>query len=540
MPIWGWPTLLLTACLLTPVATVLSELLQGSTDSWQHLLDTVLFEYSLHSFLLMLGVMAGVLTLGVSTAFIISNFDFLGRRQFEWLLLLPLAMPAYIIAYTYTGMLDYSGPVQQFLRFCFGWGYNDYYFPDIRSLAGAIMMLSLVLYPYVFLMAKTAFAMQSENLFDAAKTMGLSTRQQLFKISLPLARPAIISATALAMMETLADYGTVQYFGVSTLSTGIYRTWFGMNDIAAASQLASILLIFVLILLSIERYGRQQAKFHQSTSSRPKIRHHLSTKRTIIVWLFCGSVFSLGFLIPFLQILYWAIFESLENFNRSYLSLLFNSLKLAAITASAAVIFALFLGYLQRQHNKAFIKHSVFSAGLGYAIPGTVIAVGVIVPFAWVDHFIHNFLKDYGIETGLILSASVFTLVFAYLVRFLAISLSNIQSGLMSIPTKFDEASQNLGVGILATVWRIHLPLLKPSLLSAALLVFVDTLKELPITLALRPFNMNTLAVKSYELANDEQLASAAPSVITIVLAGLIPVILLSLSMRQSNFENKT
>lgn len=529
-----WPLLLIIAILLTPIIAVLSSFFQGAAPSWPHLAETVLWQYTLNSIYLVLGVGFGVLALGVSSAWFVARFEFFGRRQFEWLLLLPLSMPAYIIAYTYTGVLDFSGPVQSFIRQTFSVGYGDYYFPEIRSIGGAIIMMSLVLYPYVYLLARISFKNQSQSLADAGKTLGLSPWQSFYRIALPVARPAIIAGTVLALMETLADYGTVQYFGVNVFSTGIFRAWFGLDDALAARQLASVLLFMVFALLLLERLAKSKASYSVSGTSKSSSRRTLTPVIGALVSLGCGLLLFFGFLLPFIQLLYWALFESTKGFDQEYWQLLGNSLKLAGITSFLTVLLALLLSYSQRLWPSKLFSGGVFIAGLGYAIPGTIIAVGVMAPFSWLDHAIHDFFENYSdINTGLLLSGTLFILVFAYMVRFLAVALGNIQSGLLNIHESLDDAAKSLGYSPWQSITRIHLPLLRPSLISAALLVFVDTLKELPATLVLRPFNFNTLAVKSFELANDEQLANAAPSVITIVLIGLIPVILLNTFMQR-------
>lgn len=535
LPWHVWPLIIAVALLLTPVISVLSSFLQGLAPSWQHLADTVLWQYSINSIYLVLGVGFGVLLLGVTSAWFVARFEFFGRRYFEWLLLLPLAMPAYIIAYTYTGILDFSGPVQSLIRQIFAVGYGEYYFPEIRSLGGAIIMMSLVLYPYVYLLARTSFKNQPQSLSDAGKTLGLSPWQNFYRIALPVARPAIIAGTALALMETLADYGTVQYFGVSVFSTGIFRTWFGLDDALAARQLASVLLLMVFAFLLLEKFARSKASYSLAGSLKACERLPLKGLGNVFASCFCSLLLLFGFLLPFAQLVYWALFESLQGFDKEYWQLLSNSLKLASITSLLTVLLALLLCYGQRLWPSKLLNGAVFTAGLGYAVPGTIIAVGVMAPFSWLDHSIHNVLESYSnISTGLLFSGTLFIVVFAYMVRFLAVALGNIQSGLLNIHNHLDDASKSLGFSPWQSIKKVHLPLLRPSLISAALLVFVDTLKELPATLVLRPFNFNTLAVKSFELANDEQLANAAPSVITIVLIGLIPVILLNTFMQRN------
>ena len=536
LPLWCWPLILLVFSFLTPVFTVLASLVMANEkDTWSHLVDTVLLEYVTNTFFLVMGVAVGVTSIGITSAWLIARCDFFGRSFFAWALVLPLAMPAYIIAYTYTGLLDFSGPLQSFLRHTFDWGYGDYYFPEIKSLGGAICMMSLVLYPYVYLLARTAFANQSASLFEAGQLAGLNARQRFFNISLPLARPTIVVGLSLALMETLADYGTVQYFGVNVFSTGIFRTWFGLGDGLAASQLSSLLLVVVLFLLGLEQFSRRKAKYVQQ-GGRPLAAQKLGFFEQLLAQLFCIVVVLLGFLLPFIQLAYWTIVEAEQVFDATFWQLTVNSLKLASITALLAVMIALAFAYMQRfTRPNRLTAGLVFLAGLGYALPGTIIAVGVMLPFSTLDHFIHKQAAHFGIETGLIFSGSLVMLVFAYLIRFLAVSLGNINTAMDNIAPHIDEAAKTLGEKTSGIILRVHLPLLKTSLLSSGLLVFVDTLKELPATMALRPFNFNTLAVRSFELANDEQLANAAPAVITIVLVGLIPVIWLNASMHSNS-----
>jgi len=520
-----------------PVLTVFSFIFEPASDVWNHLVSTVLSDYLTNSVLLLLGVAAGTLSMGITTAWLTSMYDFPGRRAIEWALLLPLAMPAYIIAYTYTGLLDFAGPVQTQLRDVFGWQYGDYWFPEIRSLFGAICMLSLVLYPYIYLLARSTFLEQSVVTMEAARTLGAGPWKRFFHVALPMARPAIVAGTSLALMETLADYGTVQYFGVSTFTTGIFRTWFGLGDQGAAAQLAAMLLGFVLVLILLERYSRKQAQYHQQ-SSRYSIhkREKIHGLNGLVASFLCFMPIVLGFLIPFILLAQWALGETI---NSAFLLLAWNSLTLAFSASLLALTLAIILGYGQRLFPTRTVKTGVRVATLGYAVPGTVIAVGIIIPLAWVDNTVDAWaIKTFGFSTGLLFSGSLFILLFAYLVRFLAVALGSVESGLQTIKPSMDDSARSLGFTPLQVLRKVHLPIIRPSLFTALLLVFVDVLKELPATLILRPFNFNTLAVRAYELASDEQLASAAPAAITIVLTGLIPVILLNRSINKSTLDN--
>jgi iron(III) transport system permease protein len=532
--------LLVAVVLSLPVMVIAGFLLVPATEVWQHLADTVLTDYISNSLLLMLGVSIGTIALGVSSAWLTAMCQFPGRKIFEWAMLLPLAMPAYIIAYTYTGMLDFSGPVQTFIRSITGWGYGDYWFPEVRSLEGAAVMLSLVLYPYVYLLTRAAFLNQSLCVLDVSRTLGNGTWATFFRVALPLARPAIVAGLTLALMETLADFGTVEYFGVQTFTTGIFRTWYGLDDVAAAAQLAGVLLLFVFTLIIIERYQRKQARYHHTSQRHQALK--LIELKGINAWLaftFCFGLLLLGFLLPVGQLLSWVLTISDEVFDSRYWRLVEHSLTLAFITALLALCVALFLGYGRRISPNKVTKGAVNVAGMGYAIPGAVIAVGVMIPFSMFDNWLDAWLTQHvGISSGLLLSGSIAGLVFAYLVRFLSVSLQTVESGLIRVRYSMDEAAQSMGLTSLQTMRRVHMPMLTGSLLTALLLVFVDVLKELPATLILRPFNFNTLAVRAYELASDERLADAAPAALTIVAVGIIPVILLSYSITRSRHEH--
>jgi iron(III) transport system permease protein len=486
----------------------------------------------------MLGVGVGVLIIGVPAAWLVSVCDFPGRKFFTWALLLPLAMPAYIIAYTYTGLLDFAGPVQTLLRDLTGWQYGDYWFFNIRSLPGAIIMLTLVLYPYVYLLARAAFLEQSPSILEVGRTMGYGNSLGMLRLALPMARPAIVTGLTLALMETLADYGTVQYFGVSTFTTGIFRTFYGFGDAAAAAQLASVLLGFVVLLMALERYSRHQARYH-SVKGRSVNRITLTKSRALIAIGVCALPLLFGFCIPAGQLLYWSFFEAV--IGDSFVSLAWNSFYLAFVAALIAVTSALILGYAKRSYErKKIVKAAVTIAGTGYALPGTIIAIGVLISFAWLDHHLIDFIKKwFEIDVGLLLSGTLVALLFAYTVRFLAVSLGSIESGLQKIKLNVDNAAQLLGYKPFQVLRKIHMPLLKGSVITAFLIVFVDVLKELPATLILRPFNFNTLAVRAYELASDERLIDAAPASLLIVAVGLLPVILLSRSITVSNRQKK-
>jgi iron(III) transport system permease protein len=511
---------------------IIASLLGPYSDTWGHLIDTVLAEYVLNSMLLMLGVGAGTLVLGVSAAWLTAMCEFPGRRFFSWALLLPMAMPAYIIAYTYTGMLDYAGPAQTLLRDSFGWSFGDYWFPQIRSLGGAICMLSLVLYPYVYLLVRVAFLEQSTAVLEASRNLGKTPWQTLFLVALPLARPAIAAGVSLALMETLADYGTVAYFGVSTFTTGIFRTWYGLGELQTAAQLAAFMLLFVFTLLILEKRSRARLRFHKSSARSFPARIPLRGWRAAISFAIALGILTAGFLLPAAQLGFWAAGSYADVLDQAFLQLVGNSFLLAATASLCCLLLALLLGYGRRLYPGRAETIATRVAGMGYAVPGTVIAVGVLIPFAWIDNSIDSWLRQqFGVSSGLLLSGTLAALVFAYVVRFLAVSLQTVEAGLARIRPGIDETARSLGHSPLAVLRRIHLPMLQGSLLTALLLVFVDVLKELPTTLILRPFNFNTLAVRAHELASDERLAAAALPAIAIVLIGLLPVILMNRSM---------
>jgi iron(III) transport system permease protein len=527
---WTAGVAVTAAVLALPVLTIFGFVLYPAGEVWTHLVETVLADYVRNSLILMLGVGVGTLSIGVTCAWLTSVCDFPGRKLFEWALLLPMAVPAYIIAFTYTGMLGFEGPVQTQIRTWTGWGYGDYWFPEVRSLGGAVMMLSLVLYPYVYLLTRAAFLDQPVAPLEVGRTLGAGRWRSFFTIALPLARPAVIAGLSLALMETLADYGTVKYFGVSTFTTGIFRTWFGLGDGAAAAQLSAVLMSFVLVLIVIELWSRRRARFHQTgTRSEDPSRVVLGGVHRWGAFFACLLPLLLGFLLPAGQLAAWAVTAAPRMVGQGFLDLALNSVGLASAAALMVLVLALFMAYGKRVRSSVATSAAVRIAGMGYAVPGTVIAVGVMLPFAWFDNALDTWMRDgFGISTGLLLSGTVFALLFAYSVRFLAVALNSVESGLARIRPNMDDAARSLGLAPGAVLRRVHVPLMRRTLLTAGLLVFVDVLKELPATLILRPFNFNTLAVRAYELASDERLADSSPAALSIVLAGIVPVILVS------------
>ena len=533
----GW--LFCTACttllLSIPIITVLYSILLPRSEVWLHLRSTVLPDYILNSFVLAAGVCLGTCLLGITTAWLCSTCSFPGRRLFSWALLLPLAFPPYIIAYTYTGMLDFAGPVQTSIRNFFGWEYGDYWFPEIRSIGGAIVMISLVLYPYVYILVRTAFSEQSASLREASHTLGTGVYKTFFTIILPLARPAIVAGLTLVVMETLADYGTVHYFSVPTFTTGIFRTWFGLGDRIAATQLASILLLCVFAVLLAERYSRKTVRYQNPTKTQKFRYYPLSTTKAILATGICCIPIFLGFIIPAFQLSIWAMHTASEIINMSFLALIYNTVLLAVMVTMTVVIAATLLAYGKRVSTHFSIPYAVNLSATGYAVPGIIIAVGVLLPFAWLDNTLDTWLQQkFGISSGLILTGTLASLVFAHVVRFMAIGLNSVDASLAKIHRSIDDAAQLLGHKTFDRFASIHLPMIRSGIFTAALLVFVEVIKELPATLVLRPFDFNTLAVRTYELASDERLADAACSALLIVAISILPILVLNRSIAQA------
>jgi iron(III) transport system permease protein len=514
-----------------PVASVGLNIFAGGTSTtWTHLVNTVLPEYILNSLWLCLGVGCGVGLLGVATAWLTAMHDFPGRRLFSWALVLPLAMPAYVMAYVYTDLLQFVGPVQTTLRETFGWAHGDYWFPDIRTLPGAMLMFVCVLYPYVYLLARSAFLERASGMLEAARTLGMGPWRAFFAVSLPLARPAIVAGVALALMETLADYGTVAYFAVNTFTTGIYRAWFSLGDRIAAAQLAAMLLGFVLFLLMAEKISRGRARYNNTTGrNRPMAGARLTGIRAGLAFLACAVPLLLGFVLPAILLLKMALTEGDAQFGERFLVLSRNSFVLAGITAMIAVLLALIMAYGARLSKTTFANGLNRLVGLGYAVPGAVIAVGVLIPVTRLDNWLAGQWEIwFGHNPGLLLTGGIAALIYAYLARFLGVALHTVETSLAKITPNMDDAARCLGLGQGETLRRVHAPMLRGSLLTAGLLVFVDVMKELPATLVMRPFNFDTLATQTYTLASDERLAEASTAALAIVAVGLLPLIALS------------
>ena len=529
----GWTIAVWLIALLValPILVVLVSVFSPSEGVFSHLASTVLTQYITHSLWLMVGVGVGVLLIGIGTAWLVTMCRFPGSRLFEWALLLPLAAPAYLLAYTYTDWLDYFGPVQIWLRSQFGWqSVSDYWFPDVRSGGGAIVMFSLTLYPYVYMLARVAFLEQSVCTLEASRSLGCGPWRSFFRVALPLSRPAIIAGLALALMETLSDFGTVDYFGVNTFTTGIYRTWFGMGAQVAAAQLSAMLMVFILVLIILERWSRRQAKYYQAKNSTQRPQpYHLKGIRALGAVLACGLPIILGLLLPGGLLAHMTLTHLEETLDDRFLELAQHRLILAGLTAGLAVVVALVLGYGERLSKQATVALGVRLAAMGYAVPGAVIAVGILIPVIRLDRGLANWVEAAtGNNIGLLFSGTITALVFAYLVRFLAVALGTVETGLGKIRPTLDDAARSLGCSPTKTLVKVHTPLMASSLLTALMLVFVDVMKELPATLVMRPFNFDTLAVRVYQYASDERLIEASAPALMILFVGLVPVVLLS------------
>ncbi len=519
-----------------PILGVLASFFMPAGDTWPHIRDTLLVTMVTNSVLLAVGTGVGVTLIGVATAWLVTMCRFPLRGFFEWALVLPLAVPAYVLAYVYTDFLQHPGAVQTALRALTGWGPRDYWFPEIRSLEGAILLFSLAFYPYVYLLARTAFLQQSISLLDASRSLGCTPAQSFWRVALPMARPAIAAGLALALMETLAEFGAVSHFGIQTITTGIYRVWFSFGDRILAVQLSGALLTLTLALLVFERWNRGQQRYDEPRAQFQALqRHDLGPWAKLGAFLVCGLPTLLGFLLPVGLLCYLSVTSGHALFESRTLTLMRNTVILGGLGAVVATVIALVMAYAARLHPGAIATWVNRLAGMGYALPGTVIAVGILIPLARFDNAIDAWARSvFGVSTGLIFTGTIASLIYAYVVRFLSVSLNAVDAGLTRVTPNMEAAARALGAGPTATLWRVHAPILSTGLLTAALIVFVDVVKELPATLIMRPFNFDTLAIQAYRLASDERLAEASTASLVIVAVGLLPVILLSRTIARS------
>jgi len=527
---WVITSLLVSALVALPIVFIVLAMFGPSDSAWQHIRDTLLLEYLSNTLVLMLLVAIGTGTIGITTAWLTAATEFPGRRLLSWALVLPLAAPAYIVAYVYTDLLEFSGPVQQWFRLITGLQASEYSFPEIRirSLPGAAIIISLVLYPYVYMILRVAFVQRSATLFDAARTLGATPAKAFWRIAMPAARPALIGGLALVMMETLADFGVVDYFAVPTFSTGIFRTWFALGNMAAAMKLTAVMFILVLTLVALEKYSRRNAGTQAFSRDSNSMRLKLDGATAWIATLLCFLPVLLGGLIPFAVLIKLAISHGDPLIGDGFMRFILNSIHVASLATIITTAAALLLTYAQNIANNRLVNGSIQVATLGYAIPGAMLAIGLFAPVSQFDRWLTGaFQAHLGWQGGLILTGGVSILVYAYVVRFLTVAYNTTSSGLAQIPAVYGQAARSLGAKPGRMVRTIQLPLMMKSIAVAAILVFVDTMRELPATLLLRPFDFETLATRVYRLASDERLAEASTASLIIVLVGLFPVLFL-------------
>lgn len=521
----GIPALLVSI----PFFTLLAGILSGPGQHWRHLAQTVLPDYALNSLKLLLFVGSISLVTGTVCAWLVTTCQFPGRRFFRSALVLPLALPTYIVAFVYAGLTDYTGLLQRFLREVLLFTPEQASI-DIMNLPGAVFVLAAVLYPYVYVLARSAFQLQSRNLLESARMLGSNPWQVFFRVALPVARPALAGGTLLVVMELLNDYGAVKYYGIATFTTGIFRAWFSLGDLQAAVYLSALLLLLIGLLMGLERWQRGKARYHTSHAMQHPIRlYRLKGLRATAAFLCCLLPFVAGFALPVAQLLVWAAATAPKVLNVAFWSLLSNSLIVAAGAALLCVLMALVLVYASQLHRGRGFKLLTRFATLGYGIPGAVIAVGILIPLLGLDKQLAAFIAAItGQRSGLLLTGTLAGLLIAYVVRFLAVAFNPTDAGIKRVSPHMLNAARSMGYAPRKALWHVYLPLLKVPLLSAALLVFVDVMKELPLTLILRPFNFHTLATKAFELAGDEMIAESANPALVIVLTGLLPVLLLN------------
>ncbi|MGH7823667.1 MAG: ABC transporter permease [Candidatus Binatia bacterium] len=529
----GWVSIVTAALVLAPIVAVVWNVFLPSETTWTHLVSTVLPGYIWNTLLLVFLVAAGVISFGVLSAWLVTAYSFPGRRLLEWALVLPLAVPAYVMAYAYTDWLQAAGPVQTTLRELTGWKVREYWFPEIRSLPGAAAMLSFALYPYVYLLARPAFLEQSRTIMEAARLSGYGGWGGFWHVALPLARTGIVAGAALAMMEALADFGTVSYFAVNTFTTGIYRAWLSLGDPVAAGQLATCLLAFVFLMLALERLHRGRARYAGTRAPLPP--QELRGWQAAAAFVLCIAPITFGFLLPAGILVNLAATEPEARFGARIYSLVTNTFTLAGVAAITAVAVAVLLAYAARTVKSPLVRGANRLAVLGYALPGAVIAVGILLPLGKLDNAIAAWLQQhFGVNTGLLLTGSIAALVYAYVVRFLAVAFQTVEAGLTRVTPSMDDAARSLGFSPGRTLAQVHVPIIWGSLATAGLLVFVDVMKELPATFAMRPFNFDTLAVEAYNLAKDERIAEAAVPSLLMVGIALVPLIALSRQIARS------
>jgi iron(III) transport system permease protein len=523
--LWQLPTLLTAALVLMPITVIFLSWGSDQTEIWQHLIETQLGRLLKNTLFLLLGVGIWVMLLGVSLAWLVALCEFPGRRYLDWALMLPLAIPTYVVAFVALGLMTYSGPLHSLIRATFG---EDAWFPDIRGPIGVIAVMTCVLYPYVYMLARSAFLSQGRNLMDASRLLGVSPWRSFFRVALPMARPAIAAGTSLALMETLADFGAVAVFNYDTFTTAIYKSWFGFFSLTAAAQLASLLLLFVALALYTEQRARGDGRLHQNPRRQQSERYQLRGSRAWLASGYCSVVVLVAFLVPVLQLLAWVWETRAQDINEIYWKLVAHTFSLGGMASLIAVTLALLVAYHQRLQKRHHNNTTERLATLGYALPGSVLAVGIMLAFASIDAGVINPVRQWlGLAPAQILLGSLFALVLAYVVRFFSVAFGPIQSGFARIKPSYQEAAQMLGSSHWQVLKRIYVPLLTPGIFTALLLVFVDTMKEMPATLLLRPFGWDTLAVRIYEMTSEGEWERAALPALTLVLISIPPVVIM-------------
>lgn len=527
----SWATALLLGL---PVLALIFSAFSADGDLFRHLADTVLLDYLGNTSGLVLGVVLLSLLFGVPTAWLVAMCQVPGRRALQWALMLPMAMPSYIVAYVYTDLLDYSGPLQAGLRSLFDWqSPADYWFPAIRSLGGAAWVLALVLFPYVYLLARASFLEQSVSLIHSSRLLGCTPWQSFRRLSLPLARPAIMVGASLVAMETLADFATVHFFAINTLTTAIYDTWLGYGSLATAARLSCLMLLAVVLLIALERRSRQrQQVFQKSMGHEQPLRYPLKGASRLLAGLWCWGLVLAGFGLPFVILLDYGVRYFALSWTPEFVRFAGNSLLISALTALLAMAIALLLGFFRRLDGGTRSLLPLRIAATGYAMPGTVLAIGVLVPLTALDFGLNDLAEWLGMQgPGLLLTGTLTAIVFGYLVRFVAIAIGSVESSMGKISPSLDMAARTLGQGTGGMLRRVHLPLVRRGLFAGAMLVFIESMKELPAALLLRPFNFETLATHVYQFVSDEMLERGALGAIVIVLVGLVPLIWVNRSL---------
>lgn len=534
---WFWYVVALCAALMIvlPIVSLMVKAFAAEGNIWPHLSRTVLPLYVRQTATLMLGVGILSLLLGVTTAYLVARFEFWGRRWVSLALILPLAVPTYLVAYVYTDLLEYAGPVQGWIRDYFGYkNAQDYHFFEIRSMGGGITTLALVLYPYIYLLARAAFLEQSPNFHESSRILGMNKVQTFIRVTLPLARPAIIVGVMLVLMEVLNDYGAVHHFAIQTFSEGIYDYWLGRDNIEGASQIALLMLSFIVVLMVLEQYSRQKQALYQKGTQRKQPRYVLSRSKAALVLLICWLPVLLGFLIPVGRLVYFSMLYHELVSDAKLWGMAWNSLSISLLAAILTGLFAVFVAYARRMVNTPAVHALAITSGLGYAIPGAVLAIGVLVPLGLLDRTLNHFFQQwFEVNIGLFFSGSLIILVLAYMVRFMAVAQGTVYASLQKVTPSMDDSAKTLGCTNMQLIRRVHLPLINKGLLTAMLIVFVDSMKELPATLILRPFDFDTLATNVYQFASDELLEETSLAALLIIVVGLLPIILLNRSISE-------